>query len=71
MYHSKLELLKKEQARAKVDIIGIGELRWTGNGHLETGQCKLLYSANEKERKSGVAFSAAKASQAVSWDTTQ
>ena len=76
MYHGKLELVKKEQAGTKVDIIGIGEFRWTGSGHIQTGVCKLLYSGNEKERKIGVAFLCSKsiassASPAVSWGTAQ
>ena len=32
MNQSKLEVVKQEMARVNVDILGIGELRWTGMG---------------------------------------
>ena len=32
MNQGKLEVVKQEMARVKVDILGISELRWTGMG---------------------------------------
>ena len=32
MNQGKLEVVKQEMARVNVDILGIGELRWTGMG---------------------------------------
>ena len=32
MNQGKLEVVKREMARMKVDILGIGELKWTGMG---------------------------------------
>ena len=32
MNPGKLEVVKQEMARVNIDILGIGELRWTGMG---------------------------------------
>ena len=32
MNQGKLEVVKQEMARVNVDILGIGELKWTGMG---------------------------------------
>ena len=34
MIQGKLEVVKQEMARVKVDILGISELKWTGMGDL-------------------------------------
>ena len=34
MNQGKLEVVKQEMARMKVDILGIRELKWTGMGEL-------------------------------------
>ena len=34
MNQGKLEVVKQEMARVKVDILGISELKWTGMGDL-------------------------------------
>ena len=34
MNQGKLEVVKQEMARVNVDILGIGELKWTGMGEL-------------------------------------
>ena len=52
----KLEIVKKESDRTKTDIMGISELRWTGKGHLQSGDKTLYYSGHEDSRKNGVAF---------------
>ena len=36
MNQSKLETVKQEMARVKVDILGISELKWTGNGEFNS-----------------------------------
>ena len=34
MKQGKLEVVKQEMARVNIDILGIGELKWTGMGDL-------------------------------------
>ena len=36
MNQSKLEVVKQEMARVNVNIVGIGEVRWTGMGELNS-----------------------------------
>ncbi|CAF3528318.1 unnamed protein product [Adineta steineri] len=42
--------------RIKIDILGIGELKWTGNGHFTSGNYEVYYSGSENIRKNGVAL---------------
>ena len=37
MNQNKLEVVKQEMARVKVNILGISELKWTGVGELNSG----------------------------------
>ena len=52
----KPEIVKKESDRTKTDIVGISELRWTGEGHLQPGEKTLHYSGHEDSPNNGVAF---------------
>ena len=36
MNQGKLEVIKQEMARVNVDILGIGELKWTGMGEFNS-----------------------------------
>ena len=36
MNQGKLEVVKQEMARVTTDILGIGELKWTGMGELNS-----------------------------------
>ena len=36
MYQGKLEAIKQEMVRVKVDILGIGEIKWTGTGEFNS-----------------------------------
>ena len=36
MNHSKMEVIKQEMARVKIDILGISELKWTGMGEFNS-----------------------------------
>jgi len=42
-------------ARLGLDLLGVSELRWKGNGHFQSGDHKILYSGSEKKRN-GVAI---------------
>jgi len=39
MNQSKLEVVKQEMARMRVDILGISELTWTGMGEFNSDVC--------------------------------
>ena len=40
----KLENLKKEAKRMKLDVVGVSEVRWTGCGNLNSGGLSFYYS---------------------------
>ena len=40
---SKLEVIKQEMARVKVDILGISELKWTGMGDCNSDDHYIYY----------------------------
>ena len=42
MNQGKLEVVKQEMARVKVDILGISELKWTGMGEFKSDINLLL-----------------------------
>ena len=43
MNQGKLEVVKQEMARVKVDILGISELKWTGMGEFNSDNHYILY----------------------------
>ena len=43
----KLENLKKEAERMKLDVVGVSEVRWTGSGQITSGSWTLYYSGGE------------------------
>ena len=43
-------------ARVNVDILGIGELRWTGMGEFNSDDHYIYYCAQESLRRNGVAI---------------
>ena len=42
MNQGKLEVVKQEMAKVKVDILGISELKWTGTGELNSDDYNWL-----------------------------
>ena len=42
MNQGKLEVVKQEMARVKVDILGVSELKWTGMGEFNTDDIYLI-----------------------------
>ena len=43
MNQGKLEVVKQEMARVKVDILGISELKWTGMGEFNSDDHYIYY----------------------------
>ena len=49
MYQTgKLENLKKEAKRMKLDVVGVSEVRWTGSGNLNSGGWSFYYSGGAR-----------------------
>ena len=54
MNQGKLELVKEEMA--KVNILGISELKWTGMGEFNSDDHYIYYCRQESLRRNGVAI---------------
>ena len=55
MNQGKLEVVKQEMARVKIDILGIGKLKRTGMGELNSDDHCIFYCGQESLRRNGVA----------------
>ena len=51
----KLEVVKQEMARVKVNILGISELKWTGMGDFNSDDHYIYYCGQESLRRNAVA----------------
>ena len=56
MNQGKLEVVKQEMARVKVDILGISKLKWTGMGAFNSNDNYIYYCEQESLRRNGVAI---------------
>ena len=56
MNQGKLEVVKQEMARVKLDILGISELKWTGMGEFNSDDHYIYYCGQESLRRNGVAI---------------
>ena len=54
MNKGKLEVVKQEIARVKVDILGISEIKWTGMGEFNSDDHYIYYCRQESLRRNGV-----------------
>ena len=54
MNQGKLEVVKQEMARVKVDILGISELKWTGMDEFNSDDHYIYYCGQESLRRNGV-----------------
>ena len=55
MNQGKLEVVKQEKARVKIDILGISELKWTGMGEFNSDDHYIYYCWQESLGRNGVA----------------
>ena len=53
---TKLEEVKQDLARVKIDILGISELKWTRMGELNSDDHYIYYCGQESLRRNGVAI---------------
>ena len=56
MNQGKLEVVSQEMARVNIDILGIGELKWTVTGEVSSDDHYIYYPGQESLRKSGIAL---------------
>ena len=56
MNQGKLEVIKQEMARGNVNILGIGKLRRTGMGELNSDDHNIYYCEQESLRRNGLAI---------------
>ena len=52
----KLKVVKQEVAGQKVNILGIGKLKWTGMGEFNSDDRFIYYCEQESLRRNGVAI---------------
>ena len=57
MNQGKLEVVKQEMARVKIDIVEIWELKWTGMGEFNSDDLYIYSCRQESLRRNGVAIS--------------
>jgi len=50
----RLDQVLEEMQKYKLDILGLSEVRWTGQGRFTSGQATILYSGREKDHYQGV-----------------
>ena len=56
MNQGKLEVVKQEMARVNIDILGVGELKWTGMGEFNSDDHYIYYCGQESLRRNRVAI---------------
>ena len=56
MNQGKLEVVKHKMAGVNVDILGIGELKWTGMGEFNSFDHFIYHCGQESLRRNGVAI---------------
>ena len=56
MNQGKLEVVKQEMTRVNIDILAIGELKWTGMGEFNSDDRYIYYCGKEYLRRNGVAI---------------
>ena len=56
MNQGKLEVVRQEMARVKVDILGIRKLKWTGLGEFNSDDHCIYYCGQESLGRNGVAI---------------
>ena len=69
MNQGKFKLVKQVMASVDIDILGIGELKWTGMGEFNSNDHYIYYCGQESLKRNGVAGSFILAYQGEHWDT--
>ena len=56
MNQGKLKVVKQEMTRLDIDILAIGELKWTRMGEFNSNDHYIYYCGQESLRRNGVAI---------------
>ena len=56
MNQGKLEVVRQDMTRVKVDILGIRELKWTGMVEFNSDDHYIYYCRQDSLRRNGVAI---------------
>ena len=56
MNQGKLKIVRQEMARVNINILGIGELKWTGLGEFNSDDHYIYYCGQESLTRNGVAI---------------
>ena len=56
MSQGELKVVKQEMVRVDIDILGIGELNWTGMGEFNSNDHYIYYYGQESLKRNGVAI---------------
>ena len=56
MMQGKLAVVKQDLARVNIDILGIGELKWTGRGEFNSDNHYIYFCRQESLKINGVAL---------------
>ena len=56
MNQSKLEVVKQEKVRVKIDLLEISKLKWTRMGEFNSDDHYIYYYGQESLRRNGVAL---------------
>ena len=56
MNQGKLEVVKQDMARVKIDILGVSKLKWTGIGEFNSNDHYNDYCEQESLRRNGAAI---------------
>ena len=67
MNQGKLEVVKQEMARVKVDILGISKLKWTRMGEFNSDDHCIYYCGQESLRRNRVAIMVNKSPKCSTW----
>ena len=56
MNTGKLDIVKREMERTRVEILGISELKWTEMDHFQSDEYKVFFCGQDHVRRNGVAI---------------
>ena len=56
MNQGKLEVVKQEMERVKIDVLGMSKLKWTGMSEFNSDDQYTYYCGQESLRRNGVAI---------------
>ena len=71
MNQGKLVVVKLEMARVNIDILGLGELKWTGICKFNSDDYYIYYCGQESLRRNRVAIVVNKSPKCSTWMQSQ